>query len=307
MKILVIGGTGFIGRHLCRSLTRNHEVSVFARHTPSTEKTFLGNPNVKFILGDVTQSASAKSACSGIDCIVYLASTVIPSTSNLDPIFDIQSNLIGAVNTLDAAIINNVSRFIFLSSGGTVYGGNSNLNFKETDPTDPMCSYGITKLAIEKYIAMYHRLQGLSYSILRLSNPFGPGYTLDKPQGVIGFFASKILSNEAIDVWGDGSVERDFIYIEDVVLAIEESINTLSPSLLLNIGTGIGTSVNELIDLLESILNRKTQVRYQPSRSFDVQRAVLDISAAKDKLNWIPRTSLQSGIRLMLKHGSPKD
>jgi len=257
---------------------------------------------VKFILGDVTQSASTKSACSGVDCIIYLASTVIPSTSNLDPVFDIQSNLIGAVNTLDAAISNNVSKFIFLSSGGTVYGDSSSTSFKETDPTDPICSYGITKLAIEKYISMYHRLQGLAYSILRLSNPFGPGYTLDKPQGVIGFFASKILNDEAIDVWGDGSVERDFIYVQDVVMAIEKSISTLSPSLLLNIGTGIGTSVNELIAILESTLNRKTHVRYHPSRSFDVQRAVLDISAAKDKLNWAPRTSLYCGIRRMLEH-----
>ncbi len=301
MKILVIGGTGFIGRHLCRSLERDHDVSVFARHSPAKEDSLLACGNSKFILGDVAQPSSINSACIGMDCIIYLASTVIPSTSNRDPIFDIQSNLVGAVNTLEAAVRQNVSKFIFLSSGGTVYGNNSHISFKETCPTNPICSYGIVKLAIEKYVAMFHEQHGLAYTILRLSNPYGPGHTLDKPQGAIGFFMHKLLNNEEIVVWGDGTIERDFIYIHDVVTAIEKSIEATSPSLLLNIGTGVPTSIHDLIALLGSALNRSPRIQYEPSRPFDVQKSILDISSAKTQLDWSPQTTLEAGINHMLR------
>lgn len=175
MKILIIGGTGFIGQHLSRSFARDHDVFLFARHAaPNSSNHNKEEPSL--ILGDVTQSYSINNACAGIDCIVYLASTVIPATSNLDPIFDIQTNLIGAVNTLNAAINNGVKKFVFLSSGGTIYGDGMAAGFKESDPEMPLCSYGVVKLATEKYIQMYNKLHGFSYSILRLSNPYGPGY-----------------------------------------------------------------------------------------------------------------------------------
>lgn len=307
MKILVIGGTGFIGQHVCRSLASDHEVLVFARHLPTEKSRLCAHKNIRSILGDVSQSYSISSACAGIDCIAYLASTVIPATSNLDPAFDIQSNLIGAVNTLNAAVRNNVPKFVFLSSGGTVYGRSSNSNINETSQTDPVCSYGIVKLAIEKYILMYHELHGLSCSILRLSNPYGPGFNLDKPQGVIGFFLDKILKNETIEVWGDGSIERDFIYVQDAVIAIKKAILAETRALLLNVGTGVPTSLNELISILGSETGQTPKVRYMPSRSFDVQRSVLDITAAKAVLDWAPQISLRTGIDLMLKDGIPID
>lgn len=302
MKLLLIGGTGFIGRHLCYSLAAHHQISVFSRHPPSKALALLQSRNTSFKTGDITQATHLNEACSGVDCIVYLASTVIPGNSNKDPIFDIQSNLVGAVNTLNAAINQGVPRIVFVSSGGTVYGSNTLSLLSENAATNPICSYGIVKLATEKYISMYSYSHGLQYGILRLSNPYGPGHLLDKPQGVINHFLKKMLMAEKLEVWGDGSIERDYIYITDVVEAIKKSIETQHPSLLLNIGTGIPTSINELISVLSSELGCIPEVEYSTSRSFDVQKSVLDISAAKDLLDWSPQVSLRSGIRLMLEN-----
>lgn len=301
MNILIIGGTGFIGQHLCRALAKDHNIFVFARHSPLNRSAFPTGDGGSLILGDITQSYSINNACNKIDCIVYLASSVIPATSNFDPIFDIQSNLIGAVNTLNAAINNKVRRFIFLSSGGTVYGSGTRNNFKETDPEMPLCSYGITKLATEKYIHMFHKLHGLSYSILRLSNPYGPGHLLDKPQGVIGFFIDRILQEEPLEIWGDGTIERDFIYIQDAINAITRAIFADSTAQLLNIGSGVSTSINELIDIIGSETAKKPKLRYMASRPFDIQRSVLDITAAQEILGWTPNTRLREGIRLTME------
>lgn len=306
MNILVIGGTGFIGQHLCGALADDHRVFLFARHSPINQLASSPGNSQQLILGDITQSYSVDNACANIDCIVYLASTVIPSTSNLDPVFDIQSNLVGAVNVLNAAIKNKVHRLVFLSSGGTVYGRGSGASLKETDLEFPLCSYGIIKLATEKYIHMFHDLHGLSYSILRVSNPYGPGYRLDKPHGAVGFFVEKILNEEPIDVWGDGTVERDFVYIKDVVDAIKKAIYTDSKSLLVNIGSGVSTSLNDLITLIGIEAAKFPIIRYLPARSFDVQKSLLDISAAKEILNWSPEIKLSEGIALTLKERSSK-
>lgn len=300
MKILIIGGTGFIGQHLFRSLARDHQVFLFARHPRPSSSNHKGE-EPSFILGDVTQSYCINNACAGIDCIVYLASTVIPATSNLDPIFDIQTNLIGAVNTLNAAINNGVRRFVFLSSGGTIYGSGVVDRFKESDPEMPLCSYGIVKLATEKYIQMYNKLHGLSYSVLRLSNPYGPGYRLDKPQGAVGFFINSILGDKTIEVWGDGSVERDFIFIDDAVEAISSAVLSEENALLLNVGSGVSTSINELINIIGSETGKKPKVRSMPGRPFDVKKSILDIAAAKTSLDWRPKTDLRTGIRMTLQ------
>ena len=138
-------------------------------------------------------------ACKGVECLINLASTVVPSTSNRDPIYDVNTNLIGALNTLQASVKNNVSKYIFLSSGGTVYGSkHSDKPHRETDPTEPICSYGIVKLSIEKYIHMFNVLHGLPYSIIRLSNPYGPEYSVEKPQGAIHHFISKTINQKKL-------------------------------------------------------------------------------------------------------------
>lgn len=301
MKVLIIGGTGFIGRHLCYSLANDYQITVLSRHPPSEALVPLQQKGITFITGDVAQASHIHEACAGVDCIVYLASTVIPGNSNKDPVFDIQSNLVGAVNTLNSAIDQGVSKIVFLSSGGTVYGNNSSPFLNEHNETNPICSYGVVKLAIEKYISMYNHIYGLEYCILRLSNPYGPGHLLDKPQGVINHFINRIGNGEKLIIWGDGTVERDYIYISDVVEAVKKSIETQLPSLLLNIGTGVPTSINDLVNIIGSEIGYMPEVEYNDVRSFDVDRSVLNISAAENLLDWSPRISLRSGIRLLLE------
>jgi UDP-glucose 4-epimerase len=159
-------------------------------------------------------------------------------------------------------------------------------------------SYGIIKLAIEKYIQMFYALYDLPYSILRLSNPYGPEFSIEKPQGVIHHFVSKIIKNEAINVWGDGSVERDFIYIDDAISAILAAIYHDSCECLLNIGLGKSTSIKKVIDILEDVSGVCGNTSYERSRSCDLQKSSLNVDKAKLILGWEPKISLSEGIKL---------
>ena len=299
MKILVIGGTGFLGRHLCRSLSKRHEVIAASRRKPEFINNQTKGSPVKYVHGDIASHEFVNESCKGIDCLINLSSTVVPSTSNKDPIYDINTNLIGALNTLQASVTNGISKYIFLSSGGTVYGPkNTLLPHKETDHTDPICSYGIVKLSIEKYIGMFNSLYGLRYSILRLSNPYGPQHSIEKPQGVIHHFISKIIKNEKLSIWGDGSVERDFIYIDDTISALNKAINQKSDKSLLNIGSGQATSINKILQILQDVTGKALNISYEPPRTYDVQKSVLNIDEAKTQLDWEPITSLSDGIKM---------
>lgn len=301
MKILVIGGTGFIGSHLCPFLAKDNQVIVMARNPKNHNDLSDSESNISYIKGDITDRDQVFIAMQGVDYVVHLASSVIPSTSNADPIFDVQTNLVGTLNILDAAVEHKIKKLVFISSGGTVYGEGSGKPFKEGDPTNPICSYGIVKLAIEKYIQMYHQLYGLSYAILRVSNPYGPGQLGEKPLGVVSIFLDRIKRNQPIEIWGDGSVSRDFVYIDDVLEAIEKSINAEENSLLLNIGKGSATSLNELIENISNLLSNKSAlVEYKAPRDFDVSNVYLDITKSKKVLQWAPKTTLNRGIGRML-------
>lgn len=299
MKVLIVGGTGFIGRHLQRQLSEDHELKIISRRKADKIPIKGQLHEAEHLLGDIADFDFINSSCKGIDCIINLASTVVPSTSNKNPIYDVQTNLIGALHTLQAAINNDISKYIFLSSGGTVYGTSTSSNaHREADPTDPICSYGIIKLTIEKYIDLFNKLHGLPYSIIRLSNPYGPEYSIEKPQGVIHHFISKAINNDTITVWGDGSIERDFLYIDDVVSAICKSMKHVQARSLLNIGSGKSTSIRTILEIISDISGAIPSVIYEPSRSCDVQKSVLSIEQAKLKLGWEPKVSLVDGIRM---------
>ena len=301
MKVLVVGGTGFVGRHLCRKLAEDDEVIVLSRRKPDIDlkSNFAENSCIKYIQGDITSFEFINENCNGVDCVINLSSTVVPSTSNKDPIYDVNTNLIGALNTLQASVAHGVSKYVFLSSGGTVYGSKDmGRPHREIDPTDPICSYGIVKLSIEKYIHMFNALYGLPYSIVRLSNPYGPEYSVEKPQGVIHHFISRIIKNQTISVWGDGSVERDFIYIDDTVSALNKAVHHESSRSLLNIGSGTLTSVNKVLDILNNVSGKICSVIYEPSRACDLQKSVLNIDKAKTQLSWHPTISIDEGIEM---------
>lgn len=298
MKILVIGGTGFIGRHLCPFLAKDNQVSVMARNPRDDNDSSRSESNISYVKGDITDRDQVFTAMEGMDYVVHLASSVIPSTSNANPIFDVQTNLVGALNILDAALEHKIKKLVFISSGGTVYGEGAGKPFKEDDPTNPICSYGIVKLAIEKYIQMYHQLHGVPFAILRLSNPYGPGQLGEKPLGVISIFLDRIKREMPIEIWGDGSVSRDFIYIDDVLSAISMAMLSPSKRLLLNIGSGKTVSLMDVVNTISENIGKKPNIVFKLSRPFDVSNVYLDIEKTKKELGWSPNVGFLEGVSL---------
>ncbi|MDD5706426.1 MAG: NAD-dependent epimerase/dehydratase family protein [Kiritimatiellae bacterium] len=303
-SVLLVGGTGFIGRNLTmRLLTEGFQVRCFDRVKPQWLP-----PSVEFLEGDFTATHLLEPALLGADAVVHLASTTLPQTSNNDPQFDIASNLLGTIGLLNLAIKHRTKRLLFLSSGGTVYGHPAVLPVTEHHATHPMCSYGIVKLAIEKYLRMYHQLHGLSTCSLRLANPYGEHQRVDGIQGAVTIFTHKALNNEVIEVWGDGTATRDYVYIGDVIDAVYKALLSDRAGLEINIGSGSGTTLNDLISMVERTLNRKVRVEYRKARDFDVAAIWLDIALARQVLGWAPKTPISNGIAILaeaMQHTQP--
>lgn len=295
-NVLIVGGTGFIGRYLISELL---EHSHIIRVVDLVQPEWLPN-SVDFIQASFTEKSDKLArAFEGIDVVYHLASTTLPKSSNENIQFDIESNLIGSVNLLQYSVDNKVDKFIFASSGGTVYGNSTSLNISESDPTNPISSYGIVKLAVEKYLNLFSRQYGISTYSLRISNPYGALQDLKKTQGVIPIFIRKIKNEEPIEIWGDGSISRDFIYIEDLVIAMHKCISIESNHVVMNLSSGSTTSINELIKLIEKILGKRAQLIYKESRDLDVDHTCLDNSKAKSILNWENRIKLEDGLKIV--------
>ena len=293
MQVLVTGGTGFIGSHVCDSLLRHgHSVRVYSRR-PEQYRTPLRG--VEYHLGDMADPFALSEALSGVDCVVHLVSTTVPGTSNLDPVADITTNLAGTVRMLELMRQAGPSRIIFLSSGGTVYGEPSQLPVLEDEKLQPLCSYGVIKVAIENYLGMYESLYGISAVILRASNPFGPRQGHLGIQGLIAAFLSRIAAGEPLAVWGDGEVVRDYFYVSDLADLCSLAVDSEATGIY-NAGSGQGTSVNEVLDLIRQATNQEPEVNYEPQRKFDVNATYLDIQKARSVFGWNPQVSLAAGI-----------
>ena len=265
MKSLVIGGNGFIGTNLVDALAREgHQVRVFDRY-PSRFKE--PNPAVEYVVGDLGNHGNVHDVVQSVDFVFHLADTSLPHTSNEDPVYDIRSNVIDTVQMLQECHAAAVRKVIFISSGGTVYGIPQTTPIKEDHQTDPICSYGITKLAIEKYLQLFHRLYGLDYVAARISNPYGEQQNPDAKQGAVTVFLGNIRDGNPITIWGDGEVVRDYIYIGDAVQALVKAAD-YQPGAhehrVFNIGAGRGYSLNQLLDAMRKVLKTDIDVRYTP-------------------------------------------
>jgi len=293
MRALVIGGSGFIGSHLVDALlARGMSVRVCDwakerfRETP---------PQVDFRQCSFDDSAALAEALQGVDCVYHLISTTVPSTSNLDPVADINGNLVGTVRLLELMREAGVKRMVYLSSGGTVYGIPQTDPVPETHPERPISSYGIVKTAIEKYLLMEQHLHGLQPVILRASNPYGSRQGHGGVQGVIGTFLHRLANGEPVKVWGDGSVVRDFIHVSDLA-ALCADCATNDAIGIFNAGSGTGASIREIIEVIGGVSGQSLDVTYEPGRNFDVPRVVLDIGKVKQVCGWSPRISLADGV-----------
>jgi UDP-glucose 4-epimerase len=295
MHTLILGGNGFIGSHLVdRLLGEGHAVRVFDKYEERYRKP---NPLADYRYGDFGNRGLLAEALSGIDIVFHLVSTTLPKTSNDDPAFDVQSNVIETLFLLEQCVSKKIRKVIFISSGGTIYGKPSKLPITEDSTTDPECSYGITKLTIEKYLALFNHLYGLDYTIVRPSNPYGSRQDPLGIQGAISVFLGKVARKEQIEIWGDGNVVRDYVFIEDLVGGIYKAATMSTSSRIFNIGSGVGHSLNAIVDVIRSVTGADVSVKYTERRSFDVPAVYLDIAKAKKELSWSPSTTLEAGIK----------
>jgi UDP-glucose 4-epimerase len=293
LKALVIGGCGFIGSHVVDTLlARGIKVRVLDRRA---EMFRLPVSGVEYVMCDLSDTTQIFEALSGIDAVIHLASTTVPGTSNMDPAADIEGNLIAMVRLLKVMRDADVRKMVYLSSGGTVYGVPQTDPVQETHPLNPISSYGIVKVAIENYLFMEHKLHGLQHVVLRASNPYGPRQGHTGIQGIIGTYLWRLARGESIEVWGDGSVVRDYIHVSDLAELCHSALMS-DVSGNFNAGSGEGASVAEIVTHVCNTVGGDITPIYKPGRSFDVPRVVLDVQKARTELVWEKQITLEAGI-----------
>lgn len=294
---IVMGGGGFIGTNLCRRLASTGvRVRAFGRRCLFPDQLSA----VEWYQGDFSDPAVQAAAIESFDTVFHLVHSSTPLSANIDMAADVQRNVIPTLALLEICRKLGVRRVVFVSSGGTIYGRGAPVPTPESAPTEPIAAYGISKLAIEKYLALYEHIHGLDYRVLRVTNPFGPFQVPMKNQGIVAALLSKALRGEGIEIWGDGSAVRDFIFVEDVIDALQAATTDQGQHRVFNIGSGQGRSLRDVISAIELCLERKIRIDWRPGRSIDVPVSVVAIDRARDTLGWTPRTPFDVGLRKTL-------
>jgi UDP-glucose 4-epimerase len=292
---LVTGGAGFIGSHLVdRLLEKGYRVVVI--DDLSTGKLKNLNPTATFYHVDVTQPAVQEVfQREHPDFVFHLAAQISVTESAKDPVKDSNINVVGTLRLLEAARRSGIEKFIYSSTGGALYGNPEVNPCSEETPIVPLSPYGLSKYVAEKYIELYHRLYHLNHTILRYGNVYGPRQDPHGEAGVIAIFSQAMLEGKQPQIFGAGDQERDFVYVGDVVdaniLAIEEGEEDAY-----NIGTGQGTSVNRIFELLQSIIQYKWEAEHRPPRPGEVFKISLDYGKAHLELGWSPQVGLEEGL-----------
>ena len=299
LKVLILGGCGFVGRHLVDALSEDNTPLVVFDVNANPK---LSTPDCIYVQGNFSDQVLLEKVIEqqGITHVAHLVSTTLPKSSNEDKQYDLYSNVIQTLNLLDICVKHQVQKLLFMSSGGTIYGSPHCVPVAESQPNDPICSYGISKLAIEKYLFLYRHLHGLNYIALRAANPYGAGQNPLSGQGVIANFVHKMHTQQPLEVWGDGTTVRDYFHVRDLAnltrLALFSEVTGV-----FNAGSGVGVSINELIATLRSIVNQHAEVIYKEQRGLDVPAIVLDCTAAESTFGWRADTSLRAGIEDYVK------
>jgi UDP-glucose 4-epimerase len=293
-RCLVLGGSGFIGSHLVELLVdEGFPVRIFSRTYP---RALTGAARVEISVGDFRDVQSLAKAVKGCDFVYHMIATTVPATSNQDMVFDAERNLISTLRLMEICVREGVQQIVFPSSGGTVYGRTGREPITELHSTEPQCSYGIVKLAIEKYLELFRVRHGLDYTVLRISNCYGPWLPIKGEQGAVGVFLDCLRRGEPINLWGDGSVTRDYVYVSDVARAFRAALVQKSPFRVFNIGTGTGTSLLALVELMERLTGCRARIVKKRGREIDVPVNILDAGRARKCLAWEATTALEEGL-----------
>jgi UDP-glucose 4-epimerase len=285
-KNLVVGGSGFLGLNWLEYLQQQgaeNEVIVLAREKPVG---FTFPSFVTFVVGDYAEAKTLDDLFTTyrFDRVFHFASSIIPAISSENIRQDIESNLLPTIGLMEMMKKHQVSKLIYLSTGGAVYGNVTDEKVKEEYPCKPISSYGIIKLAVEHYIELYAKLYQIDYLILRLSNPFGEFHRSPK-QGVINIAVRKALMGEVMTIWGDGSQAKDYIYAKDIGYAMDQLIQAGVKNETINVGSGESLMLNEIIQRIQAKLP-EFRVEYKDAKLTDVQQICLDTAKLAAKINW---------------------
>jgi UDP-glucose 4-epimerase len=301
LKILVTGGAGFIGSHLVDALLANgHDVIVLDDLSSGSIKNLP--KKVRFIKLDVrSNNVTTLFSEERFDVVYHFAAQMNVRKSVDDPRFDASVNILGGLTLLEAAVRNNVTKFIFSSTGGAIYGEQDYFPANENHPTRPLSPYGIAKLAFEKYLFYYNYVYGLPYISLRFANVYGPRQNPHGEAGVVAIFVSKMLDGETPTINGDGKQTRDYVYVGDIVDAAQKALGYKEPGIF-NLGTSIESDVNILFTKLNELTGAHCPEQHGPAKAGEQSRSVLDYSLAKEKLGWEPKVTLDEGLRKTVEY-----
>ena len=282
MTVLLTGGGGFIGSALATVLQSQGRALRFLALSQGQ---------------DFREPSTYAELLQGVDVLVHLAWTSVPAEASAQPIRDIEDNLQGSLRLLQAAMAAGVGRFVFVSTGGAVYGLPQYLPVDEAHPTRPYSPYGISKLAFEHYLAFYRQTQGLDYRIFRVANAYGPGQNLAKNQGDIGHWLKAAAEGRPLQLWGSPDIVRDYLFIDDLAEALALGLAYEGEERLFNLGAGRGYSLAEILQALQAVLPLMPPVEYRPGRGYDVPVNILDSSRLQKALNWQAKTELKEGLQ----------
>jgi UDP-glucose 4-epimerase len=295
LKILVTGGAGFIGSNIVDGyIDAGHEVAIIDNLSSGKESNI--NPKATFYKMDIrSPEIELVFAKEKPDIVNHHAAQIDVRKSVEDPEYDANINIIGMINLLQKCVKHEVKKVIFASSGGAIYGEPDVLPADESSALKPLAPYGASKVAGEVYLNCYQALYGLKYSAMRYGNIYGPRQDPHGEAGVIAIFCQSMLNDKEVKIFGSGDQLRDYVFVGDVVkaniLALDKGDN-----LEINVGTGRGTSVNELFTRLKQIIGYAKDANYQPPRVGELDKTYLDFGKATEKLGWKPEVDIQRGL-----------
>jgi len=300
-RVLVTGGAGFIGSHVCDAFAADGW-SVTALDDLSSGREENLSAGSSLVVADIrSPEASTLVREGGFDVISHHAAQIDVRVSVERPDHDASINIMGLLNLLEAAVQGRVRRFVFVSSGGVVYGEPDDLPVSETAPKQPLSPYGVSKLTGEHYLHFYRQIHGLEAVSLRYSNVFGPRQDPHGEAGVVAIFGRSVLEGRPLTVFGDGEQTRDYVYVGDVAQAnlvaarVDISDSMTMDDVAFNVGTGVETSVSELARGVMKVAGREVAVERAPARPGELMRSCLDVSRLEG-LGWRPAGGLQDGL-----------